>query len=189
MAPRSEVNRNDEIMTAWSASAASSVGLAPTRSATIPVPIRPKMEESPEAPRMPAAAILVIPWSMAWETMWKSGPEWAVQQAKWVSEMAQKGQERQTPSAAPPGVWVARGLERGVVGSVIGAGGLRRSRAAGITMSQAMSPRTTKAVRHSYSFMKSRDSGDSARMPKPLPAEATAEAMPRLPRNHFTAVT
>src|SRR3990167_2121326 len=74
MAPRSEVNRNDEIMTAWSASAASSVGLAPTRSATIPVPIRPKMEESPEAPRMPAAAILVIPWAVAWGAMWKGGP-------------------------------------------------------------------------------------------------------------------
>jgi hypothetical protein len=56
-------------------------------------------------------------------------------------------------------------------------------------MSQAMSPRTTNAVRHSYSLMSQRDSGDSARMPKPLPAEATAEAMPRLPGNHFTAMT
>ena len=44
---------------------------------------------------------------MAWDTMWKIGPEWAAQQAKWVSAMAQKGQKVQSwPAGAagpPPG--------------------------------------------------------------------------------------
>ena len=73
-------------------SAVKSVGFAPARSATTPVMTRPKMEASPEAPRMLAAAILATPWSMAWLTRWNSGPECAAQQQRFVKAMAQNGQ-------------------------------------------------------------------------------------------------
>ena len=35
-----------------------------------------------------AAAIADTPWSIAWVIMWKIGPEWAAQHAKYVSAMA-----------------------------------------------------------------------------------------------------
>ena len=87
------------MVTAWRARAAIRVGLAPMRSATMPVPTRPKMDEKPESPRIPAAAILDTPWSMACVTRWKIGPACAAQQPKWVSAIAQNGQVRIAPSA------------------------------------------------------------------------------------------
>ena len=39
---------------------------------------------APERPSIEAAAIFVTPRSMAWATMWKIGPEWAMQQPKWT---------------------------------------------------------------------------------------------------------
>ena len=95
----------------------SRVRLAPTRSATIPVPIRPKIDVSPDAPRMLAATILGTPWSIAWLTRWNRGPEWAAQQQKCVSAMAQNGQAAQGPP--PPADRVARAL--GECGGHIGA--------------------------------------------------------------------
>ena len=79
----------------------SSVRLAPTQSATIPVPIRPKIDVSPDAPRMLAATILGTPWSIAWLTRWNRGPEWAAQQQKCVSAIAQNGQAAQGPPPSP----------------------------------------------------------------------------------------
>ena len=70
-----------------------SVRLTPKRSATIPLPTRPTMEDRPETPRIEAAAMLPTPWSVAWETRWKIGPECAAQHAKCVSAMAQMGHD------------------------------------------------------------------------------------------------
>jgi len=51
--------------------------------------MRPTIEANPDTPSTAAATIAVRPWSMAWVTMWKMGPEWAAQQAKCVSPIAQ----------------------------------------------------------------------------------------------------
>src|SRR5437870_4258064 len=61
--------------TAWRASPVSSTRLAPTRSATSPQMILPLSEARPAALSTVAAAIAGTPWSIAWVTMWKIGPE------------------------------------------------------------------------------------------------------------------
>ena len=161
------------------------VRLTPRRSATIPLPTRPTMEDRPETPRIEAAAMLPTPRSMAWETRWKIGPECAAQHAKCVSAMAQMGHDARI---CPTGdETLARPLAQPGAGAAVG-DGLRKS-AQGITISQARSPRTTKALRQSSSLMSQRESGDSAMMPSPLPADTMAAAMPRRSSNHRIART
>ena len=50
--------------------------------------ILPLSEARPAALSTVAAAIAGTPWSIAWVTMWKIGPECAAQHAKCVSAMA-----------------------------------------------------------------------------------------------------
>src|SRR6266851_2950235 len=70
------------------ASPTTRVRLAPTRSAISPQTILPPSEARPATLSTVTAAIAVIPRSIAWVTMWKIGPEWAAQQAKYASAMA-----------------------------------------------------------------------------------------------------
>ena len=119
---------------------------------------------------------------MAWETMWKIGPECAAQHPKWVNTMAQKGQRAKTLRAragrpAQAEAWVrppARSL---------------RSKAAGMTTSAESSASTTKAVRQSKESMSHRDRGERARVPSPLPEDTMAVAMPRRVSNQRITVT
>ena len=83
---------------------------------------------------------------MAWETMWKIGPECAAQQAKCVSAIAQNCGARSTwpveksrwRAAAPPIATVP-----------ISPGALRINSATGIVTTQARSPSTSIATRQS----------------------------------------
>ena len=59
----------------------------------------------------------------------------------------------------------------------------------GITISQARSPSISRAVRQSSVLTSQRASGESRRMPAPLPAETTAAAIPRRWPNHLMAST
>src|SRR3970282_660308 len=67
---------------------------------------RPKIDATPDTPKTEAAAIFATPRSMAWATMWKMGPEWAAQQAKWVSAIVQNG----PLLSAVPAVWEGAGV-------------------------------------------------------------------------------
>src|SRR5262245_24919292 len=114
------------------------------------------------------------------------GPECAAQQAKWVIAIAHTGQAR-TRDAPPSGR--GRAITTNLVGLPGAVGALLSSRAAGITRSQARSPRMSNAVRQSYWLMSQRESGERARIPKPFPADTMAAARPRRPTNHLTAST
>ena len=94
-----------------------------------------------------AAAIADTPWSIAWVTMWKIGPEWAAQHAKYVSAMAANWGVRSACAAVsslPSAPAVGSGRA-----AVAGAGGSRTSNAAGMMTSHARSPSTSMAVRQS----------------------------------------
>src|SRR5262245_19117456 len=121
-------------------------GLAPTRSAIIPHAIRPAIEERPDTPRTVAATIVATPWSIACVTMWKIGPAWAAQQAKWVIAIAQNCGALKTSRvensrcrvAAPPSATAP-----------MSAGAFLTRSATGITTSHARSPSTIIATRQS----------------------------------------
>ena len=120
---------------------------APTRSAMSPQRILPPSEASPATLSTVAAAIAGTPWSIAWVTMWKIGPECAAQHAKNVSAMAANCGVRSacaTVSSRPSAPAAAAGGARRR-----GAGGLRTSSAAGMMTSQASSPITSMAMRQS----------------------------------------
>ena len=119
---------------------------------------------------------------MAWETMWKIGPECAAQHPKWVNTMAQKGHRVKTLRSfdARPTQAEAR---------VTPAARSLRSKAAGMTTRAESSASTTKAVRQSKESMSQRDRGERARVPSPLPEDTTAAAMPRRVSNHRITVT
>src|ERR1700681_824013 len=91
------------------ASPASSVRFAPTRSATSPQTILPLSEARAATLSTVVAAITVMPWSIAWVTMWKIGPECAAQHAKWVSAMAANCGVRTTCPIVRSGPAAARG--------------------------------------------------------------------------------
>src|SRR6185436_5550017 len=150
----------------------------------MPVPTRPKMEVSPDTPRIPAAAILATPWSMAWLTRWKRGPECAAQQQKCVSAIAQNGQmlhgeplpETRTGDQAvdgcPPlgecgGHFWAPALDKleDLDGNADDDCGPFKSIAQGSTTTHARFPSTMNATRQSNSLISQRLRGASARMP------------------------
>src|SRR5437870_5497827 len=108
--------------TAWRASPVSSTRLAPTRSATSPQMILPLSEARPAALSTVAAAIAGTPWSIAWVTMWKIGPECAAQHAKYVNAIAANCGVRSACAAvsSPSALAVAAGRP-----SVAPAGGAR----------------------------------------------------------------
>src|SRR5262245_23855612 len=101
------------------------------------------MDERPDMPSNAAAGMLATPLSIACETMWKIGPEWAAQHAKCVMPMAHTGHARMME--APP--FAATGCPSGtpIVGMLsarlVARGALRRRHAVGITMIHARSPR------------------------------------------------
>src|SRR5436309_5546054 len=90
-----------------------------------------------------AAAIAGTPWSIAWVTMWKIGPEWAAQHAKLVSAIAANCGVRRawatvnSPPSAPVAAHAAPGPE---------AAGSRTTKAAGTLRSHARSPLTSLAA-------------------------------------------
>src|SRR5437879_10841911 len=100
---------------------------------------------------------------MAWETMWKMGPECAAQQAKWVSPMAHTGHARKIEAPAlgtlerPAREAPAPRFPTGAAVS----GAFLSKNAEGITTSQARSPRSSNAVRQSNWSISQRASGDS----------------------------
>ena len=126
-----------------------------------------------------------MPWSVAWVTMWKIGPEWAAQQAKWVTAMAQNCGAASTSRveysrpapAAPP-----------MAPAPTSPGCSRMISATGTMMSQARSPRTSRATRQSHALVSARASGAMARMPTPMPEDTRATASPRRAVNHLVAV-
>ena len=117
--------------------------------------------------------------------MWKIGPEWAAQHAKWVSAIAQNWGARTTSrvvysrraAAAPPSATTP-----------ISAGAFLIRSATGITMSQARSPSTSIAPRQPQAFVSPRASGAMTKVPRPMPAETTPRARPRREVNHRLAV-
>jgi hypothetical protein len=117
--------------------------LAPYRSASRPHTTRPPTEASPATPITVAAAIGVTPQSMASVTMWKIGPEWATQQAKWVRAMAANCGERSAPATLNSGSGAAKPPPED------GDGGLRTKRPAGTINSHAAAPSRNSAVRQS----------------------------------------
>ena len=159
--------------TAWSVSPASSTRFAPTRSATRPQLILPPSEARPAALSTVAAAMAGTPWSIAWVTMWKIGPECAAQHAKYVKAMAANCGVRSACAAvsARPAVPADVSARRPSP-----PGGSRTNSAAGTMMSHASSPITSIAVRQSKVVMSQRASGAVVVEPSPSPAETSATA-------------
>ena len=121
-----------------------------------------------------AAAIADTPWSIAWVTMWKTGPEWAAQQAKYVRAMAANCGVRSACAAVMS--WPSAPAAEPEVASVVEAGGSRTSRATGMTTSHTTSPSTSMAKRQSWVVMSQRARGAMIAEPTLSPAETSATA-------------
>ena len=148
--------------------------------------ILPLSEARPATLSTVAAAITGTPWSMAYVTMWKIGPECAAQHAKYASAMAANCGVRSAcpivnsrpspPAVAPPPA---------PAGS---AGGSRTSRPAGMMTTSATSPSTSMAVRQSYAEIIQRAIGPITEEPRLSPADTRATARLRWAVNQRVVV-
>src|SRR6185312_9816655 len=161
--------------TACSARHATSVRLAPARSANRPQTMRPDSAARPAAPSTVAAVSGATPQSAAYATMWKIGPEWAAQHAKFASARLQNTGVFSAPATVmPAGEAPAANGTPADRASATGAG--RNSSAAGRMIAQAMNPSVSMAKRQSCVTISQRASGAIRVVPSARPADTSDTA-------------
>src|SRR3954471_21623946 len=118
--------------------------------------------------------------------MWKSGPEWAAQQAKLASDRIQNtGVFSACPSVMSARMTPLADVLAVAVSSPAGAG--RSSTAAGRITPQAMTPRANMAKRQSCVTISQRASGATSVVPSARPAETSDTARLRWRTNQLAA--